>query len=142
MDAEREASIEALDEAIKEREAQVAADPDNDEDLSVEVFTGSDGIDYAETSDWDKAREEEYSKLKSFIDEMEGYVADWRYGAQLVADEVWNKYAMECAEEQHGLAIRNAGWPFDCIDWNQAADRLQDDYISAEWDGHTFWGRS
>lgn len=142
MEAERDSSLDELAEAIKEREAAIAADPDNDDELSVSVFTGTDGIDYAETSDWDGSREEEYSKLKSFIDEMEGYVSDWRYGVQLIAAEVWTKYAKECAEELHGRAIRDASWPFDCIDWDQAADRLQDDYTSGEWDGNTFWGRS
>jgi hypothetical protein len=35
----------------------------------------------------------------------------------------------------HGNAIDNADWPFNYIDWEKAADALEDDYNSIEIDG-------
>lgn len=32
-------------------------------------------------------------------------------------------------------------WPLTCIDWVQAAEELQQDYMSYEFDGYTYWVR-
>lgn len=33
-------------------------------------------------------------------------------------------------------------WPYNCIDWREAADQLKDDYSSVEFDGETYWYRN
>lgn len=140
MEAERDSSLDELAEAIKAREERIARKDFGDAELGVTVFTGTDGIDYADTIDWNEAREEEYAKLKSFIDEMEGYVSDWRYGAQLIADQYMDEHAKTLAEELCDAKLDE--WPYKFIDWEQAGEELKSDYTSGEWDGNTFWGRS
>ena len=35
-----------------------------------------------------------------------------------------------------------SNWPFNCIDWEKAAEELQQDYMSIDFDGVTYWMRS
>lgn len=76
----------------------------------------------------------------SFCEEAEGYASDWRYGAQLIRDSYFRKYAEQLADEI-GAVDKNNSWPNTCIDWEQAAEELQTDYSAVEWDGVTYWMR-
>ncbi len=85
----------------------------------------------------------EHDELKALQDlesEADGYT-DWKHGATLIRDSHFEDYARELAEELHGDAIGRASWPFDCIDWKQAATDLQMDYTSVEFDSVTYWVR-
>jgi len=42
---------------------------------------------------------------------------------------------MDCAED---LVGRIEGWPFDCVDWDQAARDLAMDYSSVEFEGEDY----
>ena len=57
------------------------------------------------------------------------HVSDW-YGSCAV------ELAEDCGMIPDGLA-----WPLTCIDWVQAAEELQQDYMSYEFDGYTYWVR-
>ena len=50
-------------------------------------------------------------------------------------------FAREQAESLYGKVLRAHMWPFCCIDWAQAAEELQRDYSSVEYDGFTYWYR-
>lgn len=89
---------------------------------------------------------EELRTLESFVEEMKDYGGDhqWEgdwYPVTLVRDSYWDDYAREFAEDIHGDKMREASWPFDCIDWEKAGRELQMDYSSAEYDGVTYWYR-
>jgi hypothetical protein len=92
-------------------------------------------------SEWDNGDDaEELKALKALQDQAEGY-SDWQHGAQLISDYYFEDYARDLAEDLHGSAVRNVSWPFDCIDWKQAAEALQQDYTSVDFDGNTYWVR-
>jgi hypothetical protein len=92
-------------------------------------------------SEWDNADDaEELKALKALAEEGEGY-SDWRHGAQLINEDYFETYAREFAEDLHGAEMRSAAWPFSCIDWEQAAAELQQDYSAVDFDGQTFWVR-
>ena len=81
---------------------------------------------------------EELAALVAFRDEASGYCADWQYGGVLIRDSHFTDYARELAEDCGDLKHADR-WPYTCIDWEQAARELQQDYTSAEFDGVTYW---
>ena len=48
----------------------------------------------------------------------------------------WPQRAVLCSRRSESL------WPYSCIDWEQAAEELQQDYMSVEFDGVTYWMRA
>lgn len=66
--------------------------------------------------------------------------ADWQYGETLVRDDYFEDYARELASGIGAINSDNS-WPNTYIDWGRAADALQMDYFSVEYDGITYWVR-
>jgi hypothetical protein len=95
----------------------------------------------ADIEERDEDEESELNALKAFHEEAN---ADWEDGVALVRDSYFERYAQELAEDTGGLreAVPNRMnyiWPFCHIDWKAAADSLQQDYSSADFDGETYW---
>ena len=67
-------------------------------------------------------------------------VEDWPYGATLIHEDYFVKYAEELAEDI-GAIDREASWPLTHIDWDAAADALKGDYTAVEFDGATYYVR-
>jgi hypothetical protein len=88
----------------------------------------------------DESEAEELAALLALQEEANGS-PDWQYGETLIRDTYFREYAQELAEDI-GAIDRNASWPARCIDWDQAADELRQDYFSVEFDGATYWIRS
>lgn len=78
--------------------------------------------------------------LAAFASEAEGYAADWLYGEAFIADDYFETYARDLADDI-GAIDRNAAWPLTHIDWTAAAADLRQDYTSVDLDGRTFWTR-
>ena len=78
--------------------------------------------------------------LKALADEASGYASDWKYGETLIRDSYFRDYAEQLADDI-GAIDRNASWPVNCIDWDQAARELQMDYSAVDFDGVTYWIR-
>ena len=86
--------------------------------------------------DWDEDEAEELAALKAIEDEIS------RDGETMIREDAFEDYARDLAEDLHGSAIRDAQWPFTCIDWEQAAKDLKSDYSVVEFDGSTYYTRS
>jgi hypothetical protein len=125
--------IEALEEMETERQDLLDQIEDAEE--------ADDKID-AERAlrDWDETTGPEFEALKAFCEEGEGATSDWIHGATLIRDDYFKEYAQQFAEDI-GAINREASWPNSCIDWDEAADELQQDYSSIEFDGVTYWVR-
>lgn len=101
--------------------------------------------DFEPGEDFDHSEYEEFTGLKSLLEDMEGNSGDyqWRgswYPVSLIRDSYFKDYAQEFAEDI-GAISSDASWPLACIDWDQAASELQIDYTSVEFDGVTYWYR-
>lgn len=57
----------------------------------------------------------------------------------LINDNYFEDYARDLADGIYGI---KDCWPFDCIDWEQAANALKNDYSSVDYDGETYWYRA
>ncbi len=87
---------------------------------------------------------EELATLKALAEEA-SCRPDWLYGEMLIRDSYFEEYAQEYAQElteDCGMVTEGANWPNNCIDWEQAARELQQDYMSVEFDGITYWMRA
>lgn len=92
-----------------------------------------------------KADEEEFQTLTKLLDDLRGNGGDhdWRgnwYPLSLVRDSYFEGFAHDEADSL-GLIDNEASWPYTCIDWERAAEQLQMDYSSVEFDDETYWYR-
>lgn len=82
----------------------------------------------------------ELQVLKALADEAEGYAADWHHGEALIRDSYFTEYAQQLAEDI-GAVNSDATWPNNCIDWDEAARQLKQDYTEVDFDGVAYWIR-
>lgn len=83
---------------------------------------------------------EELRALENLNGEGEARTSEWRYGVALVRDSYFEDYAMQLAEDI-GAIPRDASWPANCIDWEQAARELRVDYTAIDFGDETYWMR-
>lgn len=107
---------------------------------SRDVLEWLDDFESREPDELDEDDREAFAALKALADQAEGYADDWKYGAQLIRDSYFKEYAQQVADEI-GDGANHGGWPYTCIDWDQAARELRMDYTSVEFDGVTYWVR-
>ena len=82
----------------------------------------------------------ELDMLKALAAEASDYADDWYRGATLIRHSYFTEYAQELAEETiEDFDAKSNQWPFNCIDWDEAADVLLEAYTSVEFDGATYY---
>ena len=94
--------------------------------------------------DW-KDERAELAMLESLLDELQGNGGDeqWEgnwYPVTLIAESYFKEYAQELAEDI-GAIDKAASWPNTCIDWEQAAKELSQDYTSIDIGEHSYYYR-
>ena len=80
----------------------------------------------------------EYDRLNALAKQCEAIAKDWEHGEVLIRDDHFKTYAIDLAESCEVLPTT---WPLNCIDWDCAADLLQEDYMSVDFDGVRYWIR-
>jgi uncharacterized protein (UPF0335 family) len=148
---ELEGDQEALQEAVTEAR-EVLDDAkhqcyDNvemiQEDNRLAVSEAQEALEEAQQSleDWNGSCDaEELKALKALAEEAESS-PDWNHGETLIRDTYFEDYARELAEDI-GAISRDMDWPCNCIDWEEAADELKQDYSSVDFDGVDYWIRA
>lgn len=81
----------------------------------------------------------ELEALEALASKAEGS-PDWNYGVTLIRDSYFRDYAEQLADDI-GAIDRNANWPVNCIDWDEAAGQLKMDYFQVDFGGVTYWIR-
>jgi len=99
-----------------------------------------------EGHDWGGSDEsEELKDLETLLEECKGnggdeeWEGDW-YPVTLIRESYFQDYAQELAEDI-GAINPKATWPNNCIDWEQAARELQQDYTGCDFGGVTYYTR-
>ena len=90
--------------------------------------------------EWDECEGIELDALRALAGDASDYAPDWEHGAQLIRDTYFREYAEELAEDI-GAIDRDAPWPINCIDWDEAARQLQMDYTAVDFNGVRYWVR-
>ena len=132
--------MERIEELQSEKDTHndaLAAELEADKDPEYDETTGARII----PPTWEEENPEDAAELASLLElaeDGENATSDWNYGATLIRDSHFKTYAQDFAEEI-GAINKDASWPNTCIDWDEAAEELQQDYSSVEWDGVTFW---
>jgi antirestriction protein len=106
-----------------------------------DVIARFEELEGSETRDEDE--QAEFHQIASFLDDVKGYGGDeqWRgdwYPVGFIADHYFERYAEEFADDI-GAVNRDMSWPYTCIDWEQAARELQQDYSSVTINGTDYW---
>jgi len=84
----------------------------------------------------------EYKEELDALNQLENEIGrEWTSGETLIPEDEFEDYARDFAKDIHGSEVRNASWPFDCIDWEQAAEELQQDFSTVEYQGDTYFFR-
>lgn len=91
--------------------------------------------------EWENTVGSDADELKNLIDLREQFDREWIDGITFVKDSYFEEFAEDEAD-QLGLIKDGGGWPYNCIDWQRAAEQLQQDYSQVEFDGETYWYRS
>lgn len=151
---ELESLRDALNEALeKQAEAQSALDefgpdgpdvaPDDEawheqkEELENALADAESEVESAKV-DFSDEESEELEELETLENEVSGFM----HGETMIRESDFEDYARELAEDIHGRAIRDATWPFTCINWTEAADELRMDYSEVDYQGRTYLVRS
>lgn len=90
----------------------------------------------ADLAEWEEDNRERFDALRDLLSEV-----DSRYGVTLIPEDEFENYARDLADDLYGSDARSSSWPFTCIDWEQAADELKQDYSTVEFDGDTYYFR-
>ncbi len=88
----------------------------------------------------DDEEKAELAALEALAEEASGYAADWQYGEALIRDSYFKTYAEELADDI-GAIDKAANWPCNCIDWDEAARQLKQDYTCVDFAGVEYWIR-
>lgn len=86
-----------------------------------------------EFSDDEKA---ELAELETLQNEC-----DFRHGESLIPVDDFEDYARQIAEDIGAIPDDNQ-WPCTCIDWEQAAKELAQDYTEVEYQGTSYYVRA
>lgn len=93
-----------------------------------------------EDNSFDEEKVAELAALKALAEEAEGYAADWYHGETLIRYSYFTEYAQDLADDL-GAISNTATWPNNCIDWEEAARQLKEDYTEVDFDGVAYYIR-
>lgn len=94
-----------------------------------------------ELEDADEPLDESESAELEELRTLAGEVTDWQYGETLIPVDDFTDYARELAFDL-GYIRDGLSWPFSCIDWEEAADQLKQDYSEHTYQGTTYLVRN
>lgn len=131
------------EDTIDTRDLQAKIDDFQSEfDALVDEYEDGDGGEDAgeDLANWLEENGDEFVTLLAVKEEVEQYTSEWDDGAGLIADDHFEDYAQQLAEDI-GAIDRNAQWPLNYIDWSAAADELKHDYSEITIGDRSYWVR-
>jgi len=93
-----------------------------------------------ELADWDESNGDEYKALKDFCEEGSQYNSDWRRGVPCILESEFADHIKESASELVDVDLNR--WPFNCINWDDAAEEMKGDYTEIDFDGYAYYVRT
>ena len=87
-------------------------------------------------ADFGTEEQEELAALEALMEEIGERTM--RDGEQMIPTSDFEDHAREMASDLYGKEISDAKWPFSCIDWERAAEELEQDYTSVSFQGEGY----
>lgn len=140
LETDRDDAEEAQTELRDKRTEACSAEFDD------EIADAGEALNKAEAalSEWDSDNGEELRELAELIEELRGagggdhqWEGDW-FPSELIAEDDFEEYARDLAEDCYSIPDT---WPHRCIDWEQAARELAQDYSEVEYQGKSYYWR-
>lgn len=72
------------------------------------------------------------------LNNLENEIDDWMHGTTLIEESHFPTYAKQYASDVAEMPD-DLRWPFNCIDWDRAAEELKSDFTEVTIDGNTFY---
>ena len=79
---------------------------------------------------------EEQEELEE-LENLESEISDFRHGETMIPESEFEDYARQLAEDI-GAIPDDLAWPCTCIDWEQAAKELEQDYTTVTYQGEDY----
>lgn len=108
------------------------------EELEGDVDDATDALDNAE-NDFGTEEQEELAALEALMEDIGE--TTMRDGEQMIPTSDFADHARETASDLYGKEISDATWPFSCIDWERAAEELEQDYTLVSFQGEDYFIR-
>lgn len=141
LETEADDTAEALAELRDKRAEACTAEFDDEITDADEALTAA----RRALAEWDADNAEELAELAELLEELRGaggdhkWEGDW-YPRELIDTDDFEEYAEELADDI-GAVPSDAGWPQRCIDWEQAARELSQDYSMVSFRGSDYYYR-
>ncbi len=139
----RKCELEDLRDALEEANGNLSdhrkEEPEEDEGGLEEWETELEEFEAAVASAEDDFGPDEKKELEE-LENVESEVSEFRHGETLIHVDDFEDYARDLAEDT-GAIPDGAGWPLNCIDWEQAAKELAHDYSEIEFEGASYYFR-
>jgi hypothetical protein len=114
----------------------------------IERFEWLAGPEAKDRDEWQAKEIEEFEEELTILTELladlkgnggdEEWKGDW-YPITLIHRDYFEDYAQELASDVvEGFDSRSVVWPFTCIDWEAAANELEQDYSNVYFDGEEY----
>jgi hypothetical protein len=115
--------------------------PNDDIIDSRDIIARIDYLAYLDDEPEEDRDEEDYAELMALRDlENEAECSpDWIHGETLINSDYFVDYARQLAEDIYDLKDH---WPYTCIDWDSAAEELEQDYMLVTYADNDFWIRA
>lgn len=142
LESEIEAEEERIQGEIDDLQIELDDLVEGDDDFDAESERLENEIQELENEKETCLEEEraELEALQALAEEAAQYADDWEHGVALIREDYFKGYAQQFADDI-GAIDRNATWPLNCIDWDQAADELKQDYTEVDFDGVAYFVR-
>jgi hypothetical protein len=105
------------------------------------VEVGEEAVDELEDESLDEAERVELKEIVAIVSAIENEVSsdEWSDGVTFIPRRDWVEYARELAEDIGAFDVeKNSEWPLRHIDWESAAEELEQDYAEIEIGGSTY----
>lgn len=124
--------IDELDEELQNIKDDLYAALGDDSNECIEEFSA----DITKFFNSDEGKElKQLLEMKEEVDSCE-----WDYGLTLIHANYWADYVEELAKDI-GAVESDVKWPYNHIDWEAAADELEQDYSTVDIGDHMYYYR-
>ena len=133
----RKCDLESLRDAVTEARDELAEHTE-EETPDTEWAERKDELEEVLADAAEQFGTDEEAELEE-LEELESEISDFMHGETMIPKRKFKEYAYDLA---HEVCEIPDGWPCNCIDWEHAAEELEQDYTVVTYQGDDYYVRS